>query len=413
MAGTTTISVTRSRPPAAESRAPTLAEGSDPEIEIPRARPAAPPRAGGVIEERTTLAPGQRAGRWKIERELGRGGMAAVYAVVHAWVGKRAALKLAHSAVFRAPLSAATFLREAAIVNRIDHPGVIDVFATGTHDGRPYLVMEQLAGQTLGERLDAGPVPRGEAVDLLLELCDVLRAAHAAGVVHRDLKLDNVYLLAHPRGGGRRLKLLDWGMATITGEPDPLAGMIAGTLTYVAPEQVRGEAVTPASDVYALGVLAYQMLLGTPPFASPSDLELLQMHLRTDPPAPSSLWPEIPPALDALLTGMLAKLPAARPPLAEVAQVLRDARRTLRPAPTRRPAASSWLGVPVVPVGSRAPAIHITAHITAHVTSHTTAQLVARAASTASQAVLGARHRQLGALLALAVAAASLGSLFG
>lgn len=290
------------------------------------------PRAATRKSRPTTLAPGMRIGPWRIDRELGRGGMATVYAVVHTRFGKRAALKLAHRAILGPQFTPATFLREARMANLVDHSGVAEVFATGTYDGRPYLAMEQLAGRSLGTRLDDGPIPRDEAIGILLELCDVLAAAHAAGVTHRDLKLDNVVVLDEPGLGGRRIKLLDWGMARIAGEADPLRGLIAGTLTYVAPEQVRGDDITPAADVYALSVLAYQLLLGAPPFASPNDLELIDKHLRDEPPRPRTLWRAIPPRLEATLLAMLAKQPAARPALDNVVRALRAAQARLRPS---------------------------------------------------------------------------------
>src|SRR4051812_2476922 len=138
------------------------------------------------------LALGSRVSSWRVEGELGRGGMASVHAVVHSKFGKRAAIKIAHKSVMGDQLSADTFWREARIVHMVDHPSVIDVFATGSCDGRPYLVMERLAGKTLGEIVDAGPeqLTRADAIHYLLELCDVLRSAHRAGIVHRDVKLD-------------------------------------------------------------------------------------------------------------------------------------------------------------------------------------------------------------------------------
>ena len=290
------------------------------------------------------------AGEYSIERELGRGGMAAVYAAAHMRFGKRAALKLAHSTVLGPRFTPETFLREARMANLINHPGVVEVFATGTFGGRPYLAMERLSGRSLGARLDAGPMSREAALEILIELCDVLAAAHAAGVTHRDVKLDNVFLLEGP-GAGRRLKLLDWGMARIAGEEDPLRGLIAGTLTYIAPEQVRGDDITPATDIYSLGVLAYQVLLGAPPFASASDLELLDRHLRAAPPRPRALWSAIPPALEALLVAMLAKRPEDRPRLADVARGLRAAGARLRPSKLRwlaPPELPTWLTPPVV-----------------------------------------------------------------
>ncbi|MGE0551114.1 MAG: serine/threonine protein kinase [Kofleriaceae bacterium] len=289
-----------------------------------------------------TLPPGHRVGAWKIVGELGRGGMGAVYAVTHNGFGKRAALKVCHASVLRTELSAETFLREARVVHLIDHPGVCDVFATGTFSGRPYLAMERLYGQTLGHLAHRRLVGRDRALELLIELCDILGAAHRAGVVHRDLKLDNVFVLDRPGAGGYQIKLVDWGVAHVIGEPDPLQGMIVGTLTYVAPEQARGDQITPSADIYSLGVLAYQLLFRQPPFSSTDDVQLIQKHLSAPPPSPTELWPEIPAELAALLLSMLAKFPEQRPSLAEVEYVLRHARLQTRPRrPT--PPAPLWL----------------------------------------------------------------------
>ena len=287
-------------------------------------RGAALPRRRAKPDDGLAIA--SRVSSWRVEGELGRGGMSSVHAVVHMKFGKRAAIKIAHRSVIGGNgMSADTFWREARIVHAVQHPAVIDVFATGSHDNRPYLVMEKLVGTPLGRRVDTGPLlPRRESLEILLELCDVLRAAHAAGVVHRDLKLDNVFLCDTPFADGRRIKLLDWGVAYVCGEPDPFRGLIAGTLTYVAPEQIRGDELTPAADVYSLAVLAYHLLCRRPPFAGP-DLALLHMHLRADPPPPSFAWPEIPTALEAVLVRMLAKRPTERPSLDEVEATLRAA----------------------------------------------------------------------------------------
>ena len=279
---------------------------------------------------RATLIAGNRVGVWRVDGELGRGGMGSVYAVTHHGFGKRAALKLCHAQILSETFTPETFLREARVVHLVDHPGACDVFATGTYAGRPYLVMERLTGETLGQRLDRGAVTREEGLEILAEVCDVLGAAHAAGVTHRDLKLDNVFLLETPGAAGRRTKVLDWGVARIAGEPDPMKGMVAGTLTYVAPEQVRGEDLGTAADVYSLAVLAYQILLGGAPFASKNELELLRMHLRTEPPTPESRWPEIPAVLARTLTAMLSKSAADRPPIDGVRRAIEEAREELR-----------------------------------------------------------------------------------
>ncbi len=270
------------------------------------------------------LVVGSRVSAWKVDGELGRGGMASVHAVTHSKFGKRAAIKIAHKSVIGDHLSTETFLREARIVHMVDHPAVIDVFATGSCDGRPYLVMERLTGKTLGQLVDEAPaIPRRDAIGYLLELCDVLRAAHEAGIVHRDVKLDNVYVCDVPFADGRRVKLLDWGVARIEGEDDPFRGLIAGTLTYVAPEQIRGDSLTPAADVYSLAVLAYHLLCRRAPFNAGNDLALIHLHLRAEPPAPSVAWPEIPEAIEDLLLRMLAKNPEERPSLDDVERVLR------------------------------------------------------------------------------------------
>ncbi len=341
-----------------------------------------------------TPSPGDRIGVWRVERELGRGGMGSVHAVTHNGFGKRAALKLCHRSVLGPEFTPDTFLREARIVHLVNHPGVPDVFATGTYDGRPYLAMERLSGETLGQLLDARTLSPLESLEIVLELCDVLAAAHTAGVIHRDLKLDNVFVLDAPGTGGRHVKLLDWGVACILDEPDPMAGMIAGTLIAVAPEQIAGNALTPAADIYSLGVLAFQVLLGAPPFTSQSDLELLRMHLHATPPDPATLWPEIPRALSTLLLAMLAKDPADRPSIAEVTRQLTCVREALRPQ--RR----SWLAnlrvipttAPVDVMGRPAPVIDLTKAV---------------------RVLAAARHRIVGATLAAAAAIASAAMLFG
>jgi serine/threonine protein kinase len=262
---------------------------------------------------------------WRVESELGRGGMASVYAVVHMKFGKRAAIKIAHRSILGDGFSPTTFHREARIVHAVEHPGVIDVFATGSCEGRPYLVMEKLTGTPLGARVDHDPpLERRESLEILLELVDILRATHAKNIVHRDLKLDNVFLTAQPFADGRRVKLLDWGVAHVAGERDPFGGMIAGTLTYVAPDQIRGDALSGAADVYSLAVLAYHLLCRRPPYVATNDLALINLHLRAEPPRPTFAWPECPPELAALLVQMLAKLPADRPSLDVVETVLRD-----------------------------------------------------------------------------------------
>jgi eukaryotic-like serine/threonine-protein kinase len=293
-------------------------------------RPASDPanalsRRRGIPDD--GLARNSRVSSWKVEGELGRGGMSSVHAVVHTKFGKRAAIKIAHRSVLGAGgMSAKTFWREARIVHAVDHPAVIDVFATGSYDSRPYLVMEKLVGVPLGRRVDDGPpIPRREAIEILLELCDVLRAAHNAGIVHRDLKLDNVFLIDNPDDPSQpKVKLLDWGIAKIISADvrHTIEGQLVGTPQYLSPEQARGGVVSPQSDVYSLGVMAYELFLEQLPFEAETSAEIMAMHLRAVPPPPSEMWPDIPPGLENLLLAMLAKDPESRPTMLTVAHTL-------------------------------------------------------------------------------------------
>ncbi len=299
---------------------------NDTGLASPAARPA---RVG------TTLHPDSVVGPWRVEYELGRGGMGCVYAVVHEVIGKRAAMKVIHQHMFTPAYTAERFLLEARAVNVVTHPNIVDIFESGTlDDGRPYLIMERLHGKTLGDRLEEGRIPPVEVIDYLLPLCDALAAAHGAGVVHRDIKLDNVFVVdcqgTTSFGGtyGTVVKLLDWGIASVASVDgdNSFRDMLVGTPRYVAPEQARGEPASPPSDIYSLGVVAYELFLEAPPFTAESAAEVLAMHLSDPPPPPRDVWPQIPSALEDLLMDMLAKSPALRPTIEQVAEQLRAIR---------------------------------------------------------------------------------------
>jgi eukaryotic-like serine/threonine-protein kinase len=273
-----------------------------------------------------TLAPGAKAGPWLVERELGRGGMGAVYAVVHEHIGKRAALKIVHQRLLVPGFNSDRMLLEAKVVNQVGHPNIVDIFETGKlGDGRPYIVMERLDGQTLSARADAGKLLPDFVIAVLLQVCDALTAAHAAGIVHRDLKLDNVFLVDNPEDPAMlKVKLLDWGIAKVLSHDvkHTIEGQLMGTPQYLAPEQARGHAVSPQTDVYSLGVMAYELFLEQLPFEAETAAEVMAMHLRLPPPPPSALWPDVPAALEDLLLAMLQKIPGARPTIAEVVRGL-------------------------------------------------------------------------------------------
>ena len=285
------------------------------------------------------LIAGTVVGSWRVERELGRGGMGTVYAVSHVDIGKAAALKVVHRDLLGDSYGATQIITEARAVNAFSHPSVVDIFESGTMaDGRPYLVMERLRGRTLGDRHAESRVPALEAIDYLIPLCEALAAAHAAGVVHRDIKLDNIFLVdgAGPAGGHgpTTVKLVDWGVASLTDGSGSHDGLTIGTPRYVAPEQVKGEGVTAAADIYALGVVAYELFLEEPPFNASTTAELLLAHVNDPPPVPHEVWPRIPLQLEELLLAMLNKRPTERPTAHRVAAVLAEVRAQLQRAQT-------------------------------------------------------------------------------
>jgi serine/threonine-protein kinase len=242
-------------------------------------------------------------------------------------------------------------LLEAKVVNQVGHPNIVDIFETGKlADGRPYIVMERLDGQGLNARADDGKLLPDLVIAILLQICDALVAAHAAGVVHRDLKLDNVFLVDNPdEPATPKVKLLDWGIAKVLSHDvrHTIEGQLVGTPQYLSPEQARGQLVSPQTDVYSLGVMAYELFLEQLPFEADTAAEVMVMHLRSTPPPPRDLWPDIPPQLEDLLLAMLAKHPDDRPTMLEVAHRLEAVRDELarrchaEPRPSQRRSSSA------------------------------------------------------------------------
>lgn len=307
--------------------------------------------AGGATtptESTDELTPGAKAGPWIVERELGRGGMGVVYAVVHEEIGKKAALKLMHRRLLTPAFNVERILLEAKVVNAVAHPNIIDIFETGTlGDGRPYIVMERLEGAPLSHRVDERKLLATEVIAILLQLTDALIAAHTANVVHRDLKLDNVFVVDSPDDPTPKVKVLDWGIAKIIDHDvrHTIEGQLVGTPQYLSPEQAKGARVTSKSDVYSLGVMAYEMFLEQLPFEAETSAEIMAMHLRAIPPAPRELWPDIPRELEQLLLVMLAKTPDNRPTMKEVAQTLESLRDTFGGGRRERASSTPSLGV--------------------------------------------------------------------
>jgi hypothetical protein len=264
--------------------------------------------------------PGAVVGRYRIEALLGRGGMGEVWRATDPLLRRAVALKRLPPGPTPDAGRRARFLREARTLAALDSPGIVSLFAAeNLEDPDPardsFLVMELVEGESLDEILARrGPLPFEEVLDLLRQVARALADAHRAGVVHRDLKPANILL--RPDG---RLVVIDFGLALLTGregEDERLtrSGMVAGTASYMSPEQARGEPVGPASDVWAAGILAWEMLAGAHPFAGVSVLEQLAAILRDPIPPIETVRPDVPAGISELLCACLAKEPGSRPP---------------------------------------------------------------------------------------------------
>jgi serine/threonine-protein kinase len=264
-------------------------------------------------------------GDYEIEALIGEGGMGQVYSAVHPLIGKRAAIKVLRRRLCDDPLMLQRFIDEARVVNQIGHPNIVDIFAFGeTNDGRCYYVMEWLNGESLRTRIARGPIEVREACRILRELARALEAAHDKGVIHRDLKPENVHLV-EVRGEPARVKLLDFGLAKLTGGPPRLEttadGAVVGTPQYMAPEQARARLVDGRADIYALGCMAFELVSGKPPFVVSNYAGMVAIQAVERAPRLSTRA-QVPHDLDDLVARMLSKEPDRRPSLAEVEAIV-------------------------------------------------------------------------------------------
>ncbi|HZL20237.1 MAG TPA: protein kinase [Polyangia bacterium] len=276
---------------------------------------------------------GEQFGNYRAVSLLGEGGMGAVYLAEHPGIGRRVAVKVLHKNYIRDEGLLTRFLNEARAANAIRHPNIIEILDSGTiADGTPFLVMELLEGESLGTRLRrVGALAIPTAVEFAYQTASALGAAHKKGIVHRDLKPDNLFVIPDPHEPEReRIKVLDFGIAKLqqgsTGDSvKTRTGTLMGTPIYMSPEQCRGtRAVDHRSDIYSLGIIFFEMLVGQPPFVSEGFGELVNMHLNVAAPAPSSQRADISPAIDAVVARMLAKNPDDRfPNMAQVQAALK------------------------------------------------------------------------------------------
>lgn len=278
--------------------APTSSQPSEPLPFEPL--PSEPPAPGELV-----------GGRYRLERVLGRGAAGVVYEATHEAIGKRVALKVLSTHASRSPDAVARFFREAHIAASLEHPNVVQVFDGGQDEDRCFLAMELVDGVALSAHLARGSASVTQIVQLFLQITHGVAAVHDAGVVHRDLKPDNV-LLAGPE---RTPKVLDFGISKLAVAPTGLTtlGAVMGTPYYMAPEQVADtRSVDARADVYALGVMLYEALTGRLPYEGESVLQIYRLATtgRCDPA--HHLRPEVPPALSAVVAKALCPDPSAR-----------------------------------------------------------------------------------------------------
>ena len=265
-------------------------------------------------EPAATLASGSRLGKYEIRRLLGSGGMGAVYEAVHTEIGKRVAIKVLAPELAAAPGARSRFLREAQLTSKISHPNIVNVNDMGNEGGRAFIVMEFLDGEDLSGRLDrTGPLPVVELVDIMLPVCSAVDEAHRAGITHRDLKPQNIFLSNGPRG--MEPKVLDFGISKGKDtKPGALTGTgMIGTPFYFAPEQILDAgSAGPASDQYALGVILYECLTGRRPYEGDSLFPVFQAIVDGNAPAVGTLRPDLPVPLQQIVARAMHKAPTAR-----------------------------------------------------------------------------------------------------
>jgi serine/threonine-protein kinase len=270
------------------------------------------PLAGRVLDE-----------KYRLDSRLGEGGMGTVYRATHLLIERPVAVKVLHQRFVEDEAAQERFRREARAAGRLRHTNAVTVTDFGrTADGCVYIVMELLEGRNLRELLAfESPVESGRAVALMLQVAAAVEAAHESGVIHRDLKPANIFIV-QPKNAPPLVKVLDFGIAKLAAESVDdseqraltLTGVMIGTPRYMSPEQCDGAHLTPASDVYSLGIILYEMLTGSAPFTGASPLAVALQHSSKPPRRPSELVANIPPELERVALHALEKNPLNRPP---------------------------------------------------------------------------------------------------
>ena len=297
---------------------------------------------------------GKTVSHYRILEKLGSGGMGVVYRAEDTKLKRIVALKFLPEELSRDRNALERFEREAQAASALNHPNICTIHDIDEHQGQQFIAMELLEGQTLKERLHERPLPTPEIVDVGLQLTDALEAAHAKGIIHRDIKPANVFVTER-----RTAKLLDFGLAKLA-EPHPAseastaasdwvtgAGVALGTVGYMSPEQVRGDALDARSDLFSLGVLLYEMSTGMAPFRGATSGTVLSEILTKAPVAPVRLNPDVPPELERIVDKLLEKDRALRYQSARDLSVdLERLRRTLSASTAARAELTSIIVLP-------------------------------------------------------------------
>lgn len=256
--------------------------------------------------------------RFRIDSLLGQGGMGAVYRGVQMSVNREVAIKVLRPELLDRELALERFYRESKIISELTHPNIVRLIDFGQDRERDllYLVMELVNGYNLGDLLEQGRMRAALGLEIVYQVCGALTEPHSRGVIHRDLKPDNL-LLVPISDGTLQVKVLDFGIARALGNNTQLTatGMVCGTPQYMAPEQAQNMDINAATDLYALGIILYEMLCGIPPFIGQNSLQVMLQHIQHIPSPLSSRMPAgaLPPEIEDLVNDMLAKTPEARP----------------------------------------------------------------------------------------------------
>lgn len=247
--------------------------------------------------------------RYEILEVIGEGGMAIVYKARDAVLDRVVALKVLKDEFDNDPSFVEKFKTEALAAAKLSHPNIVNIFDVGQQNSKHYIVMEYVEGQTLQEIISSqGPIPVNQALNITAMICDGLQAAHDKGIIHRDVKPHNILIT-----NSGIVKVADFGIAqAISKKTLTFNGHIVGTVHYIAPEQAKGEPVTPATDIYSLGCVLYEMLTGIVPFDAESPLTVVLKHIHDEPVMPRKLNPDIPVGLENVIIKSLEKSPASR-----------------------------------------------------------------------------------------------------